>query len=166
MSPRKRPAAWCRRRSSAAARCRRAPSSCACQATETDAQLKEAEANAAQIEARLGLTADHAFDVNAVPEVQNAKAGYELANSEFTRIKSLLDQKVVSQSEYDQRRTQMEASRQQFEAAKNGALQQYQSLLARAGARRDGAQGVRRHRRARAVQRRCRRSVSYRSATT
>jgi membrane fusion protein (multidrug efflux system) len=100
------------------------------QATETDAQLKEAEANAGQIEARLGLTADHAFDVNAVPEVQNAKAGYELANSEFTRIKSLLDQKVVSQSEYDQRRTQMEASRQQFEAAKNGALQQYQSLLA------------------------------------
>ena len=69
-------------------------------------------------------------DVNAVPEVQNAKAGYELANGEFTRIKSLLDQKVVSQSEYDQRRTQMEASRQQYEAAKNGALQQYQSLLA------------------------------------
>lgn len=99
-------------------------------ATETDAQLKEAEANAAQIEARLGLTADHGFDVNAVPEVQNAKAGYELATSEFTRIKSLLDQKVVSQSEYDQRRTQMEASRQQYEAAKNGALQQYQSLLA------------------------------------
>jgi membrane fusion protein (multidrug efflux system) len=98
--------------------------------TETDAQLKEAEANAAQIEARLGLTADRAVDVNAVPEVQNAKAGYELATSEFARIKSLLDQKVVSQSEYDQRRTQMEASRQQYEAAKNGALQQYQSLLA------------------------------------
>jgi membrane fusion protein, multidrug efflux system len=99
-------------------------------AVETDAQLKEAEANAAQIEARLGLTADHAFDVNAVPEVQNAKAGYELAASEFARIKSLLDQKVVSQSEYDQRRTQMEAARQQYEAAKNGASQQYQSLLA------------------------------------
>jgi membrane fusion protein, multidrug efflux system len=99
-------------------------------AIETDAQLKEAEANAAQIEARLGLTADHPFDVNAVPEVQNAKASYELATSEFARIKSLLDQKVVSQSEYDQRRTQMEAARQQYEAAKNGASQQYQSLLA------------------------------------
>jgi len=98
--------------------------------TETDAQLKEAEANAAQIEARLGLTRGNAFDVNAVPEVQNAKAAYDLAQSEFNRIKSLLDQKVVSQSEYDQRRTQMEASRQQFEAAKNGAEQQYQSLQA------------------------------------
>jgi membrane fusion protein, multidrug efflux system len=97
---------------------------------ETDAQLKEAEANAAQIEARLGITSGGASDVDAVPEVQNAKAAYELAQSEFARIKSLLDQRVVSQSEYDQRRTQMEAARQQYEAAKNGAAQQYQSLQA------------------------------------
>jgi membrane fusion protein (multidrug efflux system) len=98
-------------------------------AAETEAQLKEAEANAAQIEARLGLTSG-AFDVNAVPEVQNAKAAYELAQNEFGRIKSLLDQRVVSQSEYEQRRTQMEAARQFFEAAKNGAAQQFQSLQA------------------------------------
>jgi membrane fusion protein (multidrug efflux system) len=98
--------------------------------TETDAQLKEAVANAAQLEARLGLTPSGPFDVNAVPEVQNAKASYELAQSEFNRIKSLLDQKVVSQSEFDQRRTQMEAARQGFEAAKNGASQQYQMLQA------------------------------------
>ena len=99
-------------------------------ATETDAQLKEAQANAAQIEARLGLTTSGTFDVNAVPEVQSAKASHELAQSEFARIRSLLDQKVVSQSEYDQRRTQLEASRQQYEGAKNGAAQQYQSLQA------------------------------------
>lgn len=98
--------------------------------TETGAQLKEAEANAAQLEARLGITAGGALDVNAVPEVQNAKAGADLAQAEFARIKSLLDQRVVSQSEYDQRRTQAEAARQQFEAAKNGALQQFQMLQA------------------------------------
>ena len=97
---------------------------------ETDAQLKEAEANAAQIEARLGISGGAALDVNAVPEVQNAKAGADLAQAEFARIKSLLDQRVVSQSEYDQRRTQAEAARQQYEASKNGALQQYQSLQA------------------------------------
>jgi RND family efflux transporter MFP subunit len=62
--------------------------------------------------------------------VQNAKAGADLAQSEFARIKSLLDQRVVSQSEYDQRRTQAEAARQQYEAAKNGAAQQYQMLQA------------------------------------
>ena len=98
--------------------------------TETEAQLQEAEANAAQIEARLGMASGGTFDVNAVPEVQNAKASYELARSEFTRIQSLLDQRVVSQSEYDQRRTQMEAARQQYDAAKNGASQQFQSLQA------------------------------------
>lgn len=98
--------------------------------TETDAQLKEADANAGQLEARLGLTPSGQFDVNAVPEVQNAKASFALAESEFNRIKSLLDQRVVSQSEFDQRRTQMEAARQQYEAAKNGAAQQYQMLLA------------------------------------
>lgn len=98
--------------------------------TETEAQLKEAEANAAQIEARLGIGSGGALDVNAVPEVQNAKASYDLMQSEFNRIKSLLDQRVVSQSEYDQRRTQAEAARQQYEAAKNGAAQQYQALQA------------------------------------
>src|SRR5438045_175561 len=50
--------------------------------------------------------------------------------SDSVRIKSLLDQRVVSQSEFDQRRTQMEAAHQQLEAAKNSAAQQFQSLQA------------------------------------
>ena len=99
-------------------------------ATETEAQVREAEANAAQIEARLGLASENSFDVNLVPEVQNARAAYDLAQNEFARIRSLLDERVVSQSEFDQRRTQMEAARQQHEAAKNLAQQQYQSLQA------------------------------------
>jgi membrane fusion protein, multidrug efflux system len=99
-------------------------------ATETTAQLKEAEANAAQIEARLGLGPDGALEVDAVPEVRTAKATYDLAQSEFGRIKALLDQHVVSQSEYDQRRAQLDATRQQYESAKNAAAQQYQSLQA------------------------------------
>jgi len=98
--------------------------------SEADAQASEAEANAAQIEARLGLKAGIEFDANSVPEVQNAKAGFDLAQNEFNRIRSLLDQRVVSQSEFDQRRTQMEAARQQYESAKNGAAQQYQALRA------------------------------------
>src|SRR5262249_49136706 len=98
--------------------------------TETDAQLKEAEANAAQIEARLGLKGESTFDVDAVPEVQNARAAYALASSEFSRIESLLEQRVVSRSEFDQRKTQLEATRQQLESAKNGAIQQYQALQA------------------------------------
>jgi membrane fusion protein (multidrug efflux system) len=96
--------------------------------SESAAHAKEAEANAAQIEARLGLRPGASFEVNAVPEVQHAAASFALAQNEFGRIQSLLDERVVSQSEFDQRRTQMEAARQQLEVARNGAAQQYQAL--------------------------------------
>jgi multidrug efflux pump subunit AcrA (membrane-fusion protein) len=98
--------------------------------TEADAQAREAEANAAQIEARLGIAPGASFEVERVPVVQTAAASFALAQTEFNRIKSLLDQRVVSQSEFEQRRTQMEATRQQYEAARNGAAQQSQALQA------------------------------------
>lgn len=98
--------------------------------SETSAQLQEAEANAAQIEARLGLAPGEAFDPGRVPEVMNAKAALDLAEAEFARIRSLLDQKVVSQSEFDQRRMQVEAARQQYQVAQNSAAQSYRSLQA------------------------------------
>ncbi len=99
-------------------------------ATETSAQLQEAQANADQIEARLGLAPGQPFDPKRVPEVMNAKAGLDLAEAEFSRISSLLDQKVVSRSEYDQRRMQVEAARQQYQVAQNAAEQSYRSLQA------------------------------------
>ena len=99
-------------------------------ATETSAQLLEAEANAAQIEARLGLGTARPFDPKRVPDVMNAKAALDLAEAEFGRIRSLLDQKVVSQSEYDQRRAQVDAARQQYQMAQNVAEQSYRSLEA------------------------------------
>ena len=98
--------------------------------TESDAQLREAEANASQIEARLGLATGQEFDPTRVPEVLNAKASLDWAEAEFGRIKALLDQKVVSQSEYDQRLTQVQAARQQYLAAQNSAQQSYRSLIA------------------------------------
>ncbi|OFW04854.1 MAG: hypothetical protein A3H96_10620 [Acidobacteria bacterium RIFCSPLOWO2_02_FULL_67_36] len=99
-------------------------------ASETSAQLQEADANAAQIEARLGLAPGQAFDPRRVPDVMNAKASLEWAEAEFGRIGSLLEQKVVSQSEYDQRRAQVEAARQQYQMAQNVAVQSYRSLEA------------------------------------
>ena len=65
-----------------------------------------------------------------VPDVMNAKASLDLAEAEFNRMRSLLDQKVVSQSEFDQRRTQVEAARQQYQSAQNLAEQSYRSLEA------------------------------------
>ncbi len=99
-------------------------------ATETSAQLQEAEANAAQIEARLGLAGGQPFDPKRVPDVMNAQASVDWAEAEFSRIGSLLEQKVVSKSEYDQRKTQVEAARQQYRMAHNVAEQSYRSLEA------------------------------------
>jgi RND family efflux transporter MFP subunit len=97
---------------------------------EADASLREADANAAQLEARLGLAAGQPFDPARVPEVLNAKASLDWADADFNRIKSLLDQKVVSQAEYDQKLTAVNAARQQFLAAQNTAQQSYRSLQA------------------------------------
>jgi membrane fusion protein (multidrug efflux system) len=95
-----------------------------------EASLREAEANAAQLEARLGLAPDQAFDPARVPDVLNAKASLDWAESDFARIKSLLDQKVVSQAEYEQRLTQVNSARQQYQLAQNVAQQSYRSLQA------------------------------------
>jgi membrane fusion protein (multidrug efflux system) len=96
--------------------------------SETSAQLQEAEANAAQIEARLGLVSGQPFERIKVPDVMNAKASLDLAEAEFNRMRSLVDQKVISQSEFDQRRTQLEAALQSYQMAHNAAEQSFRSL--------------------------------------
>jgi len=97
--------------------------------TEVAAQAREADANAAQIEARLGMTTGP-FDVERVPDVANAKASYDLARTEFERTKMLQERQLVSQQEFDQKQAQAEAARRQYEVARNSAEQQYQSLMA------------------------------------
>jgi RND family efflux transporter MFP subunit len=99
-------------------------------ATEVEAQAREAQANAAQIEARLGLAGGSAFEVERVPEVANAKASADLARSDFGRAQKLYESKLLSQSEFDQRAAQLDAAERQYDVAKNGAAQQYQALLA------------------------------------
>ncbi len=94
------------------------------------AQAREADANAAQIEARLGTASGGDFEVDRVPEVANARANYDLTRTEFERTKMLQDRQLVSRSEFDQKQAQVEAARRQYEVARNGAEQQYQALIA------------------------------------
>jgi len=97
---------------------------------EVAAQAREAEANAAQLEARLGMASGASFDVERVPEVANAKAAQVLARTEFDRTKLLHGQQLVSKSEFDQKQAQADAAQRQYEVARNGAEQQYQALMA------------------------------------
>jgi len=96
---------------------------------EVAAQAREADANAAQIDARLGTASGAAFEVERVAEVANARAAFELAETEFARTKMLQERQLVSRSEFDQKQAQVEASRRQYEVAKNSAEQQYQALM-------------------------------------
>lgn len=99
-------------------------------AAEGEAQAIEAQANAAQIEARLGMANGAPFAVDTVPEVANAAAALQLARTEFERARMLHKQQLLSQAEFDQRSAQTEATERQYDMARNTAAQQYQSLLA------------------------------------
>ena len=97
---------------------------------EAEAQVREAEANAAQVEARLALTGSDRLDVERVPEVANARAAADQAKADFERTQMLMDRHLLSTAEFEQRRTQAETASRQLDVARNSAEQQYQSLLA------------------------------------
>ena len=100
-------------------------------ATETDAQVKEAEANAAQIEARLGLTAGAGSRrQRGARSAERQSASYELAQSEFTGSSrcSISASSRSRSSTSAARRWKRPASSSR--RAKNGAAQQYQALQA------------------------------------
>jgi RND family efflux transporter MFP subunit len=126
-------------------------------AAEVEAQAQEADANVAQIQARLGLEgaaggpesggpegpplrpggpegpplrAGGAIDVERVPEVAAAKAPHDLAQADISRTKMLHEKELISRSEFDIRQAQVETSRRQYETARNNALQQHQALAA------------------------------------
>ncbi|MEK6630151.1 MAG: hypothetical protein AABY89_05385, partial [Acidobacteriota bacterium] len=58
---------------------------------EAQAQATEADANVAQLEARLALAPGEPFDPEKIPEVASARASRDLAEADFNRIRSLLD---------------------------------------------------------------------------
>lgn len=94
---------------------------------QASAQLAESQANAATFEASLGLREGDSLDVERVPDVATARAQLQLAEADFARIRSLLDQNVVSQAEFDGLRTRVEAARQKYDAERNAAQQKYRS---------------------------------------
>ena len=106
---------------------------------EAQAQATEAEANAAQLERRLGLSGESRsgisgesaeFEIDRVPEVANARAQFTLATGDFDRAKMLFDKQLLSRADFDQKSAQAEVAQRQFDIARNGAMQQYQALLA------------------------------------
>lgn len=106
------------------------------------AQQQQAEAFVRQAQSRIGLGQNQTFDPNLVPEVLAARAAYEsaqaeakLAEADAKRYESLINSGDVSRSAYEKARTaaetaqaQANAARQQYDAASNGARQNFQGV--------------------------------------
>jgi len=106
------------------------------------AAQQQADASVRQAQSKIGLGQNQAFDPGTVPEVLSAKAAYEsaqaqqrLAQADAKRYENLVNSGDVSRSAYDKAHTQVEtadaqvnASRQQYEAALNAARQNYQGV--------------------------------------
>ncbi len=106
------------------------------------AAQQQAEASVRQAQSKIGLGQDQKFDPSTVPEVLSAKAAYEsavaqqkLAQADSKRYENLVNSGDVSRSAYDKAATQVEtadaqvnATRQQYEAALNAARQNYQGV--------------------------------------
>jgi RND family efflux transporter MFP subunit len=97
-------------------------------AEEARHQLREAEAMEAQTRERLGLQPGQAFDPAATPDVRHARVALERAEVEHRRYERLVAEGYVSRSEYDTRRAEHLALREQVDLAINQARQMYRTL--------------------------------------
>jgi RND family efflux transporter MFP subunit len=93
-------------------------------------QLREAEATEAQTRERLGLTNGQAFDPLTTPEVRQARVTMERMEVEYQRYARLVADGAVSRSEFDLKRADYLAQKEQLEAAVNQMRQLYQTLQA------------------------------------
>jgi RND family efflux transporter MFP subunit len=99
-------------------------------AEEARHQLREAEAMEDQTRERLGLQPGQAFDPAATPDVRHARVALERADAEHRRYERLVAEGYVSRSEYDARRAEYLALREQVDLAMNQARQMYRTFEA------------------------------------
>lgn len=90
-------------------------------------RVTQAQANAEQARARLGLDPGGKFDPQAVPEVRAAKEAMDLAATEAARTKSLVESGAASEAAYDNARTAAERAKAQYDASLSAARQSWAS---------------------------------------
>jgi len=98
------------------------------QAQQAQDAVEQARANLRQALAKLGLSDNQNFNINQIAEVKTAKAALDLAEKEYTRAERLLESGDIARTVYDQRRTQRDQARSQYEAALNLANQNYAGI--------------------------------------
>lgn len=90
-------------------------------------RVTQAQANADQALARLGMQPGARFDPHLVPDVRAAKEAMDLAVTDAARTKSLVESGSASQAAYDNARSAAERAKAQYDAALSAARQSWAS---------------------------------------
>jgi multidrug efflux pump subunit AcrA (membrane-fusion protein) len=92
------------------------------------AALEQTKAAVAQAEAKIGLKPGQKFDPEQVADVASARFAYQLAEKNLQRAAKLIEAGDVSQSYFDQQRTQRDQLKAQYESALATARQNYAAV--------------------------------------
>jgi membrane fusion protein (multidrug efflux system) len=97
---------------------------------DAQSRLHEAEAMEAETRARLGLVEGAAFEAAETPESRRAAVVLGRTEADYQRYARLVEEGAVSRSEYDAKRAETQAAREQYQEVLNQARQLYQGLQA------------------------------------
>ncbi|MGI8837546.1 MAG: efflux RND transporter periplasmic adaptor subunit [Pyrinomonadaceae bacterium] len=96
---------------------------------QQQAQLDQMKASLRQAEEKVGVRPGQTFNLNNIPEVNNAKVALDLAEKNLRRSEKLIESGDVSRSQYDQQKAQRDQLLQVYEAALSLARQNYAAVM-------------------------------------
>ena len=95
---------------------------------QAQAQLDQAKATLRQNEAKIGLKPGQKFNPENVPEVAQARAALQLAESNLHRYEKLVETGDISRAAYDQQKSQRDQLKEQYEVTIHQAQQNYAAV--------------------------------------
>jgi RND family efflux transporter MFP subunit len=87
------------------------------------------KASLRQAEEKVGVRSGQSFNLNNIPEVNNAKVALDLAEKNLRRSEKLIESGDVSRAQYDQQKAQRDQLLQVYEAALSLARQNYAAVM-------------------------------------
>jgi RND family efflux transporter MFP subunit len=95
---------------------------------QAQAQLDQAKATVRQNEAKIGLKPGQKFNPESVPEVAQARAALQLAETNLRRYEKLVETGDISRASYDQQKSQRDQLKEQYEVTIHQAQQNYAAV--------------------------------------
>ena len=96
---------------------------------QQQAQLDQMKASLRQAEEKVGIRPGQSFDLNKIPEVNNAKVALDLAEKNLRRSEKLIESGDISRSQYDQQKAQRDQLREVYEGALSLGRQNYAAVM-------------------------------------